>query len=769
MELIREITSELKSSYIDYAMSVIVGRALPDVRDGLKPVQRRILYAMYEMGLFSNRPYRKCARIVGDVLGKYHPHGDAAVYDALVRMAQDFVMRYPLIDGQGNFGSIDGDSPAAMRYTEARLSKIAEEMLADIDRETVDFTPNFDATLKEPVVLPARIPNLLVNGCSGIAVGMATNIPPHNLKEICSAIIAYIRNPDIGIEELMNHVKGPDFPTGGVVTGVDGIKEAYSTGRGKIVVRGKVEFEGKKIVIREIPYMVNKARLVEKIAELISEGKLNARAVRDESDREGIRIVVEVREDIRTALNKLYAYTNLQTTFGIIMLALVDGEPRILNLKEMIGFYVDHRREVVRRRTNYELKKAEERLHIVEGLKKAVENIDEVIALIKSSSSPSEAKEALMSNYEMSEKQAEAVLQTRLQKLTAMEIESLLKEYEDLKRKIEEYKEILSSPEKIDEIIIRELEEVMEKYGDDRRTEIQTREFEISEEELISEEECVLVFTKAGYVKRMPLTFKLQKRGGVGIIGVQLKNDEPVSLVKCSSKDKVLIFSRDKAYWINAYEIPEMDRYARGVKLSTLISCDEVVSVVPLKELDERKLIIATEDGCVKQIKAKEFENAKRAGIVASTGKIAFVCPADGKEVLISTRNGYTVRFNLREIPELGRNAKGVKGIRLKEGDTVSWVSCREGGYLLTVSRDGHARRTPVSEYRKVSRGSTGVINYRGEVVMAEVVEGIEKLLVMSSDGYMLRTDVSDIPVQGRNARGVILCKKEVACCTLES
>ncbi len=768
MELIREITSELRSSYIDYAMSVIVGRALPDVKDGLKPVQRRILYAMYEMGLFSNRPYRKCARIVGDVLGKYHPHGDAAVYDALVRMAQDFVMRYPLIDGQGNFGSIDGDSPAAMRYTEARLSKIAEEMLADIDKDTVDFTPNFDATLKEPVVLPAKLPNLLVNGSSGIAVGMATNIPPHNLREVCRAIIAYIKNPDISIEELMRYVKGPDFPTGGVITGVDGIKEAYTTGKGKIVVRGKVEFEGRNIIIREIPYMVNKARLVEKIAELISEGKLSARTVRDESDREGIRIVVEVREDPNTALNKLYAYTNLQTTFGIIMLALVDGEPKILNLREMIECYVEHRREVVKRRTAFELRRAEERLHIVEGLKKAVENIDEIIALIKASSSPSEAKEALMKNYDMSEKQAEAVLQTRLQKLTALEIEALMKEYEELRRKIEEYKEILASAEKIDAIIVKELEEVMEKYGDDRKTEIQREGAEISAEELISEEECVLVFTRGGYVKRMPLAFKLQKRGGVGIIGVQLKNDEPISIIKCSSKDRILIFSREKAYWVNAYEIPEMDRYARGVKLSTLVSCDDVVSAVPLKDFNDSKLIIATEDGCVKITPAKEFENAKRAGIVASSGKIAFVCVAEGKEVLISTRKGYTVRFDLREIPELGRTAKGVKGIRLKEGDSVSWVSCREGGYLLTVSKDGHARRTPVSEYRKVSRGSTGVINYKGEVVMAEVVEGIEKVLVMSVDGYMLRTDVSDIPVQGRNAKGVILCKKEVACCTVE-
>ncbi len=763
MELVREITQELKSSYIDYAMSVIVGRALPDVRDGLKPVQRRILYAMYEMGLLSNRPYRKCARIVGDVLGKYHPHGDAAVYDALVRMAQDFTMRYPLIDGQGNFGSIDGDSPAAMRYTEARLAKIAEELLADIDKDTVDFQPNFDATLKEPVVLPAKIPNLLINGSSGIAVGMATNIPPHNLREVCTAIIAYIENPEIDVKELMKYIKGPDFPTGGIIT-AKGIEDAYRTGKGKITVRGKVEIEGRKIVIREIPYMVNKAKLVEKIAELIAEGKLEARTVRDESDREGIRIVVEVREDVETALNKLYAYTNLQTTFGIIMLALVNGEPRILNLKEMIECYVEHRREVVKRRTSFELRKAEERLHIVEGLKKAVENIDEVIALIKSSQSPSEAKTALMENFEMSEKQAEAVLQTRLQKLTALEIDALLKEYEELKKKIEEYQSILSSARKIDSIIVSELKEVMEKYGDDRRTEI-TEISEISAEELVTEEENIVVFTKGGFVKRMPLNFKLQKRGGVGVIALK---DEPVIAVPCSSKDKLLIFSREKAYWINAYEIPKADRYAKGVKLSNLVSCDEVVSAVPLKNFDDTRLLIVTQDGCVKLVKAREFENAKKAGIVASSGKVAFVCMAEGKEVFLSTKNGYTVRFDLREVPELSRTAKGVKGINLRNGDSVAWASCKDGGYLLTVSKDGYARRSAVSEYRKVSRGSMGVINYRGEVVMAEVVEGIEKLLVMSRDGYLLRTEVSEVPVQGRNARGVIMCKKEVACCAVE-
>ncbi len=768
MELIREITEELKSSYIDYAMSVIVGRALPDVRDGLKPVQRRILYSMYEMGLFSNKPYRKCARIVGDVLGKYHPHGDAAVYDALVRMAQDFVMRYPLIDGQGNFGSIDGDSPAAMRYTEARLSKIAEEILSDIDKNTVDFQPNFDATLKEPVVLPSKIPNLLVNGCTGIAVGMATNIPPHNLSEVCRAIIAFIKNPDISVEELMKYIKGPDFPTGGIIAGDKGVLEAYKTGRGKIIVRGKVEIEGKKIIIKEIPYLVNKSKLVEKIAELIEEGKLDGKAVRDESDRDGIRVVVEVREDVYTALNKLYAYTNLQTTFGVIMLALVDGEPRILNLKDMIECYVNHRRDVVIRRTKFELEKAKDRLHIVEGLKKAIENIDDVISLIKSSSSPKEAKESLMKKYDMSEKQAEAILQTRLQKLTAIEIDSIMKEFKELKDKIAEYMSILSSKERIDEIIIKEMEYILEKYGDKRKTEVVGKVEEISSEELISEEECLIVFTKAGFVKRMSLNFKLQKRGGVGVIGIQLKDDEPSFVTVCSSKDKLLIFSENKAYWINAYEIPKFDRHAKGVKLTNFVACSNIVSAIPLREFDDTELLIVSKDGYIKKIKAKEFENAKRSGIIASSSNIAFACIVEGNDVFISTRKGYTVRFDVKEVPKLSRNAKGVKGINLREGDSVAWVSCRNGGYLLTVSKDGYARRSAVKEYRKVSRGSMGVINYKGDVIMAEVVEGIEKLVILSFDGYLLRTDISEVPVQSRTAKGVILCKKDVACCTIE-
>ncbi len=779
MELLREISQELKSSYLDYAMSVIVGRALPDVRDGLKPVQRRILYAMYEMGLTSNKPYRKCARIVGDVLGKYHPHGDAAVYDALVRMAQDFAMRYPLVDGHGNFGSIDGDSPAAMRYTEARLAKIAEEMLADIDKETVDFIPNFDATLKEPSVLPARIPNLLINGCSGIAVGMATNIPPHNLNEVCNAIIAYIKNPEITVRELMKYVKGPDFPTGGIIVGKSGIIQAYETGKGKITVRGKVEVEDNAIIIKEVPYMVNKARLVEKIAELIKDGRLSeARTVRDESDREGIRVVIELRGDAQTALKKLYMFTNLQTTFGVINLALVDGEPRILNLKELIAEYVSHRREVVRRRTQYELRKAEERLHIVEGLKKAVEDIDNVVQLIKSSASPQEAKSRLIEKYELSEVQADAILQMRLQKLTSIEIESLNKEYNELVAKIAEYKEILSSPQRIDEIIISEVEEIKKKYGDERKTEIVADEEEITAEELIAVEENLIVVTKDGFVKRMDIdTFKVQNRGGVGIVGMGVREDDPPSIVTvCNTHHKLLIFTdAGKAYWINAYEIPKQDRLAKGVSIRRFISVSEgerIVSVISIEDFDGEVLIV-TDDGHVKRTKLSEFENAKRAGIIASGGKIIHARICDGEEVVIATRNGYAVRFKIDDVPEYGRSAKGVKGISLRDGDEVAWVTMVKGdGDLLTLTENGIGKRTPISEYRLVSRGSMGVINIKlnkktGKVVYVEYVEGDEELLTFSADGYALRLTVESIPQQGRNASGVIVSKKGIACATL--
>ncbi|AIY90527.1 DNA gyrase subunit A [Geoglobus acetivorans] len=774
MEIARDISEELKVSYLDYAMSVIVGRAIPDVRDGLKPVQRRILYAMYEMGLYSNRPYRKSARIVGDVLGKYHPHGDSAVYDALVRMAQDFNMRYPLIDGQGNFGSIDGDEPAAMRYTEARLTKLAEEMLADIDKETVDFIPNFDATLKEPVVLPARLPNLLINGSSGIAVGMATNMPPHNLREICDAIIAYIENEDITVEELMEYVKGPDFPTGGIIVGTGGIRDAYQTGKGKITVRGRAEIEDNSIVIREIPYQVNKANLVEKIAGLARDGKIEEiKTVRDESDREGIRIVVELKNGANAGvvLNRLYKYTQLQTTFGIINLALVDNQPRVMSLKELIAEFVRHRREVVRRRAEYELRKAEERLHIVEGLKIAIENIDEAIEIIKKSESTEVARRGLVERFELTEKQAEAILQMRLQRLTAMEIDSLLKEYRELKEKIEELKAILASRRKIDEIIIRETREIAEKYGDERRTRILADVGEITEADLIAEEENLLIVTKSGYAKRVDLkSFRAQGRGGVGVQGINLRNEDEIAFLGIvNSAHRLILFTnKGRAYWINAYEIPKLDRVARGTSLRNMVSMESDEHVVSALSAEEFKgeILLLTADGYIKTVKLSEFENAKRSGIIAVTGEPVAVKPARGKEVIITTRKGMLVRFDRSEVPTYGRTAKGVKAIRLKSGDEIAWMDCGSEKEILLLSENGYGKRVKTGEFRKISRGGQGVICFKataktGNVVFAEFVRG-NGLFAFSRDGNVILVNMDEISVQGRNTTGVIVARNGV-------
>ncbi|MBO8182385.1 MAG: DNA gyrase subunit A [Archaeoglobus sp.] len=779
MELIREISEELKSSYIDYAMSVIIGRALPDVRDGLKPVQRRILYAMYEMGLLSNRAYRKCARIVGDVLGKYHPHGDSAVYDALVRMAQDFSMRYPLVDGQGNFGSIDGDVAAAMRYTEARLTKLAEEMLADIDKETVDFVPNFDSTLNEPSVLPSKIPNLLVNGSSGIAVGMATNMPPHNLREICSAIIEYVKNPLITIAELLKIVKGPDFPTGGVIVGKEGIRQVYETGKGKLVVRGKVDFEENAIVIKEVPYQVNKAKLVEKIAELVKEGKLEeVKAVRDESDREGIRIVVELRRgDFEAVVNKLYTYTPLQTTFGVINLAIVNGVPKILNLKGLIEEFVNHRREVITRRTRYLLKKSEERYHILEGLKIALDNIDEVIALIKSSSSPDEARKSLMERFNLSEVQANAILQMRLQKLTSLEKEAILEEHREIGLKIKEYKEILASQERIDAILVEEIQELSQKYGDDRRTSIVSEIGEITFEDLISLEDNLLVVTSQGYIKRMNLeTFRTQRRGGVGVIGVSLRHEDlPKFVSVCNTHHKLLFFSnKGRAYWINTYEIPKQERTGKGVHIKNFISLadgERIVSVLSIPEF-EGEAILLTEDSFIKRTGLKEFENAKRAGVVAG-GKIKAARIARGDEILIATRLGLAARYKIKDIPIYSRTAKGVKALKLQKGDEIAWMTPAESdGYILTLTTKGFGKRTPIEDYRLTKRGAKGVRNIKlsnrnGKVIFSEFVKGDEELLALSEDGYAIKTEVKSIPVHGRNTAGVKVSKRGVACATI--
>jgi len=772
MELVRDVAEELKSSYLDYAMSVIVGRALPDVRDGLKPVQRRILWTMYEMGLRHDRPYRKCARVVGETLGKYHPHGDQPVYEALVRMAQDFVMRYPLIDGQGNFGSIDGDEPAAMRYTECRLTKLAEELLEDIDKNTVDFQPNFDATLKEPVVLPAKLPNLLVNGCTGIAVGMATNIPPHNLREICDAIMAYIRNPEIGVDELMKFVRGPDFPTGGVIVGIKGIRDAYETGKGRIVVRGKVELEDGAIVIKEIPYMVNKAKLVEKIADLIKNGKLDeAKTVRDESDREGIRVVVELKSgaNVKTALNKLYAYTPLQTTFGIINLALVNGEPRILSLKDMIACYVAHRREVVRRRTEFELEKAEDRLHIVEGLKVAVENLERVVEIVRGSGSPEEAKSKLIEEFGLSEKQAESILQMRLQKLTSTEISELMEEYRSLKLKIDELRRILSESGRIDEIIVEELEDLKRKYGDRRRTEIIEEEEEIKAEELVSEETNLVVFTSEGYFKRCDIEFRAQGRGGVGVLGMPVRDGDEVEFaILCSTKQKLLMFTNvGKAYWLPVHEIPKQDRTGKGVSLRKFLGVgdgERVVSAVALDDFDRGDVVILTEDGHIKRTPVSDFANAKRAGIIASAGRIAFAKLYKNGDVVIGTKNGYVVRFDSEEVPVKGRNARGVRAINLREGDKIAWMSVGMGRYLLLLTEDGLGKRTELEEFRKTSRGSMGVIGIKGRLAVVEFVRGDEDVLIFTKDGHAIRVAVKRIPKQGRVSKGVEVSKKGVAC-----
>ena len=774
MELIRDINEELKSSYIDYAMSVIVGRALPDVRDGLKPVQRRILYAMYEMGLFSNRAFRKSARIVGDVLGKYHPHGDTAVYDALVRMAQDFNMRYPLIEGQGNFGSIDGDEPAAMRYTEARLTKIAEELLADIEKDTVDFVPNFDSTLKEPLTLPARLPNLLVNGSSGIAVGMATNMPPHNIREVCDAITAFIENEDISIEELMEIVKGPDFPTGGIIVGIQGIREAYKTGRGRIVVRGKVDVEEDAIIIREIPYQVNKANLVERIVHIAREGKAEEiKAVRDESDREGIRIVIELKAgaDVDVVVNKLYRYTPLQVTYSIINLALVNNTPSLLTLKDLISEFVNHRREIVRRRTEFDLRRAEERLHIVEGLKIAVENIDEVVDMIKRSESVAIAKENLIKRFQLSEKQADAILQMRLQKLTAMEIDALKKEFDELKKKIGQLRSILRSPAKIDEIIIREVREIKEKYGDSRRTKILKYEEEIDAEDLIAKENNILIVTKDGYAKRVDLkSFRVQGRGGSGIIGINLKSRDDISFAGIvNTAHKLLLFTKKgRVYWINSHEIPKMDRTARGRSLRHLIALengDVVVSALSVEDFDGEAVLL-TENGYIKRTKLSEFENAKRAGIIATSDNLAIAKIVEGDEVIITTKKGMVCRFALDNVPLYRRNAKGVKAIRLKPGDGIAWMDCANGEEILFLTENGYGKRARARDFRKIGRGGKGVVGLRvrdktGDVVFAEFVRG-DSVFAISRDGNSILVSIPEISLQGRNSSGVIVSKSGV-------
>lgn len=783
-ELIRAIENEMKRAFIDYSMSVIMSRALPDIRDGLKPVHRRILYAMHEMGLTHERPYKKCARIVGETLGKYHPHGDQAVYDALVRMAQDFSLRYPLIDGQGNFGSVDGDSPAAMRYTEARMAKISKLMLQDIEKDTVDWVDNFDGSLREPEVLPATLPNLLVNGSSGIAVGMATNMAPHNLSEIIDGITAVIDQPDIEIHELMEIIKGPDFPTGGIIYGREGILSAYSTGRGLIRVRAKTHIEGeekKRIIVTELPYQVNKANLLRNIAELVKNKKIEGISdLRDESDRRGMRIVIELKRDAieDVVLNQLFEHTDMQSTFGILNLAIVDGEPRILTLKEIIQHYVRFRVEVITRRTKHDLRKAEEKIHILEGLLIALKNIDEVIRLIRESKEVEEAKSKLMYRFSLTEKQAKAILDMRLQKLTGLEIESVERDYNETKQLIEKLKELLSDRQNILNEIKRELQEIKEKFGDERRTEIVEGEADIEIEDLIPVQDVVVTITNSGYVKRIPVeTYKTQHRGGKGLVGMQTKEEDVVvdSFIT-STHDYIMFFTNfGKAYWLKGYRIPEGGRHSKGKAIINLLPKLEegeyVETAIPVHAFDdEHYLVFATRNGLIKKTALSAYSNIRVNGIRAikldDGDELIGTKLSDGKQtVVLASAEGQACRFDESEVRPMGRVARGVIGMRLERGDrVVSLEIVGEDGDLLTITENGYGKRTSIKEYRKTHRGSKGVrtiiTNERnGRVIFVKEVKDDDEVMITSKEGMMIRIPVKDIRRQGRNTMGVRIMK----------
>lgn len=781
----RTIEVEMKKSYIDYAMSVIVGRALPDVRDGLKPVHRRILYSMYDMGLTSNKAHRKSARVVGDSLGRYHPHGDMAVYDSLVRMAQDFSMRYPLIDGQGNFGSVDGDSAAAMRYTECRLAPIAEEMLSDLEKDTVDFVDNFDGSLKEPEVLPAKLPNLLVNGASGIAVGMATNIPPHNLCEVSDAIVHLVDNPAMEVMELMEFIKGPDFPTGGIIYGVNGIIEAYSTGKGRLKVRARTELEEhegrKRIIVTEIPYMVNKANLIETIAELVKDKKIDGITdLRDESDRSGMRVVIELRKDVmeEIVLNQLFSHTQMEVTFGVINLALVDNEPRILTLKETLQSYIDYRKLVVTRRTRFELEEARRRDHILQGLIKAVDSLDETIALIRAAKNAEEAREALLKRFELSEDQAKAILDMRLQKLTGLEIENLRQEFLDIERRIRDLEDILASEKRIMDIIKAEVTEVREKHGDERRTDIVHDAIDLDIEDLIPVEDMVVVITHDGYIKRLPInTYKQQRRGGVGLIGMETKEeDHVVDLFVTSTHNYIMFFTnRGRVHWLKAYMVPVGGRHAKGKPivnlLPGLVEGEKVLDTIPVSEFDDRHfLVFATKKGVIKKTMLSAYAHVRSSGIIAlgleEDDELVDTRLTDGtKEIVIATRDGQAVRFSESDVRPMGRPAKGVIGIRLYPGDeVVSMAAVVPDAKLLTVTENGYGKLSLVSEYRKTRRGGHGVITIKtgernGRVVAALDVLEDDELIVTSTGGMVIRIPVADIRVMGRATMGVTIMR----------
>ena len=779
------LEQEMRNSYIDYAMSVIVSRALPDVRDGLKPVHRRILYAMQEAGMTSGKPYKKSARIVGEVLGKYHPHGDRSVYDAIVRMAQDFSMRYMLADGHGNFGSVDGDPPAAMRYTEVRMAKIAELMLQDIDKDTVDFVPNYDESLKEPSVLPSKFPELLVNGTSGIAVGMATNIPPHNMSEVIDGVLMLIDNPDASVEELMTVIKGPDFPTGGLIMGTTGIRDAYTTGRGSVKMRAKAHIEtmsnGKpRIVVTELPYQVNKARLIEKIAELARDKQIEGITdLRDESDRKGMSIVIELRKDINPdiMLNQLYKHTQLQDTFGVIMLALVDNQPRILTLKQVLHYYIQHQEDVITRRTRYELSKAEARVHILEGLTIALDHLDAVITTIRESQTADIARNALMDGFKLSEKQAQAILDLRLQRLTGLEREKIEEEYQEVLKKIEWLKSVLADESKIMTIIKEELTAVKEKYGDARRTTITYDMSEMSEEDLIADEDVVLTVSHNNYIKRMKLdTYNKQNRGGQGILGMSTKEGDFVENILITTTHHTILFftSRGRVHYLKAYQIAEASRQARGTALINLLKLDKgekITAVLQVREYNPAKfLFMATRKGIVKKVQLSEFNTTRKLGVIAlkldDDDELIGVKQTDGqKQIVIGTRNGYAIIFDEEEVRSMGRIARGVKGIKLRDGDEVVGMdTIKRDSEILTVTAGGYGKRTKVEEYTTHHRGAMGVINLRvtektGEVIGLKVVRDGQELMLISTNGIIIRTGLDKISVIGRASQGVIIMK----------
>ncbi len=783
----RDIEDEMKTAYIDYAMSVIVSRALPDVRDGLKPVHRRILYTMYEDGLTSDKPYRKSATTVGDVLGRYHPHGDSSVYDAMVRMAQTFSLRYPLIDGHGNFGSIDGDGAAAYRYTEARMSKIAEIMLTDIEKNTVDFMPNFDDRLQEPTVLPAKIPALLVNGSSGIAVGMATNIPPHNLTEVINGIIKIIDDDNVTDDQLMQIIKGPDFPTGGMILGREAIKQAYTTGKGKITVRAEAEIEemsnGKqKIIVTSLPYQVNKAKLIENIANLVKEKRIEGISeLRDESDRENaVRIHIGLKKDAnaRVVLNQLYKNTQMQDTFGVIMLALVDGQPRILTLRQCLDYYIDHRKGVILRRTQFELDKALARAHILEGLKIALDNIDEVINIIRSSYD--DAKERLMERFGLSDIQAQAILDMRLKTLSGLQREKIEEEYNELMKLIAHLREILGSEKLVFEIIKEELIEVKEKYGDERLTKIVAAEGEFNEEDLIKEEQMVVALTHFGYIKRMPIdTYRSQRRGGKGISGISTREEDFVKQIfTTSTHDTVLFFSnKGKLYRLRGYEIPEAGRTAKGTAIVNLLSLDageKISAVIPISDFEDSKyLLMATKNGLIKKTPLQEYNSSRKTGLLAITLKdddeLIDVRLTDGQDnVVLVTEKGLCITFDEKDVRPVGRSAQGVLGIRLDEDDTVigmeSIISDNKGVTLLAITENGFGKRTELDEYRVQNRGGRGVITYKitpktGNIVGIRMTKEDDDVMLITNSGTIIRINVKDVSILGRATQGVTLMR----------